>query len=338
MIDSLQFAVTWIIDRVSNLLLVRDFADRLYWGYLLLFIIIAFVLYLIRKPENTKLKDYIFPRSILMHQSSKVDLCIYLLNGILNGVINIATLLFSVALIAKSLNYVLTSVLGLQPIEVEPTIVSTVIVSMLFVFLFDFGLFLAHYLHHRIPFLWNFHKVHHSAEVLTPVTAYRFHPVDTMCTGAILAVVVGPFVGIYQFLFTGTLLDVNPAAYGFALILFLLTANFRHSHIPIHFSNALSQFLVSPAMHNVHHSAKVVHFDKNMGFMFSIWDKLAKTHYVPGTQEADDLKFGIGKNEEKKYRSVLACYWRPLKETFRLFKQTKNTTSDSKNTANVRHK
>jgi len=30
-----------------------------------------------------------------------------------------------------------------------------------------------------VPFLWEFHKVHHSANVLTPITAFRVHPVDT---------------------------------------------------------------------------------------------------------------------------------------------------------------
>src|ERR1039458_8498353 len=33
-------------------------------------------------------------------------------------------------------------------------------------------------LFHAIPALWEFHKVHHSAEVLTPLTEMRTHPVE----------------------------------------------------------------------------------------------------------------------------------------------------------------
>ena len=45
---------------------------------------------------------------------------------------------------------------------------------------YDFGRFVAHCLLHEMPILWEFHKVHHSAEVLTPMTAFRVHPVDLL--------------------------------------------------------------------------------------------------------------------------------------------------------------
>lgn len=331
MIDYIQTAATWVFTRVTDLVLVTDISDRLYWGYLLLFLFISTGLYLVRKPANTTLKNYLFPRRVLGHQSSKVDICIYLINGIFNGIINLGTLILSVTLVAKLTKYLLVSIFGLDTLNISPTLFTTVLASIIFILIFDFALFFAHYLHHRIPLLWSFHKVHHSAEVLTPVTAYRFHPFDIMATGLILALVVGPYVGIYQFMFSGSLLDVNPTAYGFVLILFLLTANFRHSHIPIHYSNGLSKFLVSPAMHNVHHSSNWKHFDKNMGFMFSIWDKLAKTHYIPVRTETDTLLFGIGKNEEKQYRNLLTCYWRPIKEAAQLLTLKNKQVSDSKN-------
>ncbi len=44
----------------------------------------------------------------------------------------------------------------------------------------DLGLFLTHLLAHRLGLLWSFHKVHHSAPVLTPVTAKRFHPIEVV--------------------------------------------------------------------------------------------------------------------------------------------------------------
>ena len=44
------------------------------------------------------------------------------------------------------------------------------------------AIFVAHYLQHRVPVFWEFHKVHHSAQVLTPITLYRMHPIDDMLT------------------------------------------------------------------------------------------------------------------------------------------------------------
>ena len=42
---------------------------------------------------------------------------------------------------------------------------------------YELGYWLNHYVPHRVPFLWEFHKVHHSATVLTPLTNFRVHPV-----------------------------------------------------------------------------------------------------------------------------------------------------------------
>ena len=42
---------------------------------------------------------------------------------------------------------------------------------------YELGYWLNHYLSHRIAFLWEFHKVHHSATVLTPLTNFRVHPI-----------------------------------------------------------------------------------------------------------------------------------------------------------------
>ena len=52
---------------------------------------------------------------------------------------------------------------------------------------FELGYWFHHYLSHRIPFMWEFHKVHHTAEVLTPVTIFRVHPLDTVVYYNILA-------------------------------------------------------------------------------------------------------------------------------------------------------
>lgn len=50
------------------------------------------------------------------------------------------------------------------------------------VLLSDFFIYWGHRLQHRLPFLWRFHSIHHSAEHLDWLAAHREHPLDTVYT------------------------------------------------------------------------------------------------------------------------------------------------------------
>ena len=65
----------------------------------------------------------------------------------------------------------------------------------------DFLRWLVHYTFHRVPELWEFHKVHHSAEVLNFATAERHHPVEVLITAAVLTTAYGLVNGIFIALF-----------------------------------------------------------------------------------------------------------------------------------------
>src|SRR5579862_3150407 len=64
---------------------------------------------------------------------------------------------------------------------------------------FEFAYWLDHFLSHKIAFLWEFHKVHHSAAILTPFTNWRVHPVDTILYMNIQTIVVGSATGLIQY-------------------------------------------------------------------------------------------------------------------------------------------
>ena len=230
---------------------VRDPGHRLYWFFLLCFFAVGSCVYLIKKPGNSSLVTFLLPKDVLTHRSTYTDLKIYLLNGVLGTLINIATLIASTALIASGVNSFLNSTLGILQEQFSSTFGIKVGFGIAFLLLTDFSVFFAHYLHHRIPYLWSFHKTHHSAEVLTPITAYRFHPIELILSGLILSLCVGPLVGIYEYLFDSNYFTSNPTVFGVAMLLWLLTANFRHSHIPLHYPRIVSRWLVSPAMHNI---------------------------------------------------------------------------------------
>lgn len=50
------------------------------------------------------------------------------------------------------------------------------------IILSDFFIYWGHRTQHRIPFLWRFHSIHHSAEHLDWLAAHREHPLDTVYT------------------------------------------------------------------------------------------------------------------------------------------------------------
>lgn len=50
------------------------------------------------------------------------------------------------------------------------------------ILLSDFLIYWGHRLQHRVPFLWRFHSIHHSAEHLDWLAAHREHPLDTVYT------------------------------------------------------------------------------------------------------------------------------------------------------------
>src|SRR5947209_5477222 len=61
---------------------------------------------------------------------------------------------------------------------------------------FEFGYWAAHYAFHRIPALWEFHKVHHSAEVMTTFTEMRQHPVEIVVFMNVMAFCTGVTFGL----------------------------------------------------------------------------------------------------------------------------------------------
>ena len=160
----------------------------------------------------------------------------------------------------------------------------------------DFCTYWVHRLHHRIPVMWPFHEVHHSAEVMSPVTFYRKHPVYDAVHNLFVAMAGGALQGAISALLAGepnAFLIGNVNALYF---LFNLTgSNLRHSHVWLSYGPTVSKWLVSPAMHQCHHSRAVRHHDKNFGEVFAVWDRMFGTLYVPPAPEA--LEFGLADRE-----------------------------------------
>jgi sterol desaturase/sphingolipid hydroxylase (fatty acid hydroxylase superfamily) len=75
------------------------------------------------------------------------------------------------------------------------------VVTIMLFLAYEFAYWLDHYLSHKVPVLWEFHKVHHTAQVLSPLTAARVHPVDSLVFANIAAIVIGLTGGVLHYVF-----------------------------------------------------------------------------------------------------------------------------------------
>jgi sterol desaturase/sphingolipid hydroxylase (fatty acid hydroxylase superfamily) len=182
----------------------------------------------------------------------------------------------------------------------------------------DFLKWAVHTTMHKVPELWEFHKVHHSAEELNFLTAERHHPIENVLTSLTVALGFGLVNGIF-IAFFGDKLTVQSV---FGANIFMVVFNvaggvLRHSPVWISFGPTIEKWVISPAMHQIHHSGDTRHFDRNMGVSLAIWDRMAGTLYIP--KEREISKFGIGE-ETTDFRSLGVIYFRPFVRAGQLIK------------------
>ncbi len=178
------------------------------------------------------------------------------------------------------------------PSALPPYVTRAIITAMLFL-AYELGYWFNHWLSHKVPLLWEFHKVHHSAEVLTPLTDFRVHPVYTWIFANILAFSAAVANGLGNYLFGDVAYQYAFADTNIILVLFIHAyVHLQHSHMWISFRGVAGRIFVSPAHHQVHHSADPKHFNKNFGSCLALWDWMFGTLYVPG-KERERLTFGF---------------------------------------------
>ncbi len=166
--------------------------------------------------------------------------------------------------------------------------------TFLVILVYDFGFTMLHYAFHKIPFLWRFHRVHHSAEHLTPFTVARFHLVEYILMKAVEGLTIGFIFAIFYYILPKGVDMYKVFGLSLFAILFSAIGVFRHSHIWISYG-FMNYIFCSPAMHQIHHSKEPRHIDKNLSQIFSFWDYFLGTLYVPKTRET----FAVGLSDEE---------------------------------------
>jgi sterol desaturase/sphingolipid hydroxylase (fatty acid hydroxylase superfamily) len=271
-------------------------------------------------PEDTSVWKHLFPRSVYMHRSAMVDYKFAAFDLTLKYVIYMPLIFWLIGFLDNLIKPISFS-LPVAFIEHTSYPVRVIVATILGLVFADLAIFVAHYLLHNIPFLWHFHEVHHSAEVLTPVTAYRIHPVEDV-VGVIVSAVISVFTAKTYAVLSGS--DVAPLTiFGLNAIVFftwVIGVQLRHTHIWFSFGNVLSHIFISPAQHQIHHSVEARHWNKNYGFTLAIWDWALGSLYVP--REREEFKFGVPNVDASDFSTVPRLYFLPFLKCARKLWQT----------------
>jgi sterol desaturase/sphingolipid hydroxylase (fatty acid hydroxylase superfamily) len=229
---------------------------------------------------------------LLRGASIRADAGFFLLNNFAAGAL-IGWALFSFAGMEQAAQLGLTAVFGpshprLPPLPAELLQTAAMFLAYEFAYWFD------HWLKHQVPFLWEFHRVHHTAETLTPATVFRVHPIDSLLfyniaviTMALTNAVVAQMTGL-----PGHGITIGGSNI-LALAGIFLLGHLQHSHMWIAFTGRLGRVLLSPAHHQIHHSDNPAHYGKNLGSSLAIFDAMFGTLLVP-EKRRQNLVFGVG--------------------------------------------
>lgn len=131
----------------------------------------------------------------------------------------------------------------------------------------DFVQYWLHRAFHRVPFLWKFHAVHHSAERMDWLAGSRMHLLEIICLRGCTV------IPMYVLGFA------DPALYGYIFTVYLFST-LVHANLRTNFGR-LERFLVTPRFHHWHHGIEKEAIDVNFAVHFPLFDRLFGTYHLP---------------------------------------------------------
>ena len=325
-----EFIQSWFSELMG---LVSQGSKRIFFGYMLSATLIAVVWLMWQRQLNCLAAfRWLFQGKTWWSSSSQSDYTIMLLNQPI--MLLLSPILLSKLALATTLFYALNNWVS-RPLwfsDIPVFWVSVIFTSCLFV-VDDASRYYLHRLMHRWPVLWAFHRVHHTAESLTPFTVLRTHPMEGLLFGLRSVLVQGFLISVFVFVFADrvTLLSLLGANV-FNAVLNLLGSNLRHSPVPISYGKVIEGWLISPAQHQIHHSQARQHWDKNFGAFIALWDRLGNTlEYGSNSQE---LTYGLLGQKPKEHQLV-TLYWQPFTSSWRYCWRSKGKLISTNNKTHV---
>ncbi len=145
----------------------------------------------------------------------------------------------------------------------------------------EFVSYWAHRLEHNVNFLWQFHKIHHSALELDVMNAQRLHWFEVL------------WLNLFSYIALG-IIGFNAVEIGVITFCSNFLCYFTHANVYVPIGK-LKYIINSPQMHIWHHAIDVdPKRSVNYGSALSIWDWIYRTAYFPENTRGDgDLKLGF---------------------------------------------
>jgi sterol desaturase/sphingolipid hydroxylase (fatty acid hydroxylase superfamily) len=157
--------------------------------------------------------------------------------------------------------------------------------------LFDFFKWCIHNLLHRVGWLWEFHKVHHSIVDMDWIGDWRFHWVEVVVYNSLLYI-------------PAAICGFRAEVLFWAGIVNTFVGHFAHANLRWHIG-PLRYFVNSPEMHIWHHThPESGPVNRNFGITLSVWDWLFGTAYLPAANPAR-----LGFQGDERYPRHLPGQW-----------------------------
>jgi sterol desaturase/sphingolipid hydroxylase (fatty acid hydroxylase superfamily) len=283
----------------------------IFWGILAFAILLTF--FQGAAPRSIRgLFAHVLPNATLRHPSARADFLFWLSRRISMPLLVVPMALSTVT--AGHFAYSLLSyVIGHPahpPGPAGPWTLGAFTVTMFLAQ--DISYYIYHRLQHRIPFMWELHKVHHSAEVMVGVTKDRVHPLDEIMNRWWDGIIPGLAYGTWLFFALDPVeLTVFGISVAFLRNTVLMMDFVRHTHLGLSYGSLLNSILLCPHYHQLHHSIARQHWDKNFGLTLAIWDRMFGTLVVP--KPGEEFAFGLPHREAEAYQSLSRLYLLPLK-------------------------
>lgn len=131
----------------------------------------------------------------------------------------------------------------------------------------DIAQYWLHRAFHRVPALWRFHAVHHSARSMDWIAGARMHFLEIIILRSVTAT-------------PALVIGFDKSALQAYMLLVYVSSTFIHSNVGGSFG-ILERILVFPRFHHWHHGIEKEATDVNFAIHFPFLDRLFGTHHLP---------------------------------------------------------
>ena len=199
------------------------------------------------------------PEQRLFRVEWREDLFYFLVSSMLVQIITFLTFAPSTFILDRSYAFAeVRTAIASQPLALQ--VIEVMILS-------DLAQYWIHRAFHRVPFLWGFHAIHHSAKAMDWLAGSRMHFVEIAVLRGLTAV---PMVTI----------GFSPVALQIYVGIVYIYASLLHANVRGDFDR-LGRVLATPRFHHWHHGLEPEAVDKNFAIHFPLLDRLFGTYHLP---------------------------------------------------------